>query len=191
MLNHIPTVTFLISNRHSIRGQMKNISFRNDVLPLKNMLYRLALRITLSKEEAEDIVQDTLIKIWNRRDDWQDIASIEAFSVTVCRNLSLDRLKRAGKISVISGDADINTADPTSDPYERMHYKDRIEIVRRIVDSLPEKQRSCMQLRDFEGKSYRDIAKVLGMTEEQVKINIYRARQTVKQKYLQYDKYGL
>ena len=45
---------------------MKNISFRNDVLPLKNVLYRLALRITLNKEEAEDIVQDTLMKVWIR-----------------------------------------------------------------------------------------------------------------------------
>lgn len=75
---------------------MKNISFRDDVLPLKNVLYRLALRITLNREEAEDIVQDTLVKVWNRRDDWQDIDSIEAFSLTVCRNLSLDRMKRAG-----------------------------------------------------------------------------------------------
>ena len=52
---------------------MNNISFRNDVLPLKNVLYRLALRITLNHEEAEDVVQDTLIKIWNRRDSWQNI----------------------------------------------------------------------------------------------------------------------
>ncbi|MCD8297309.1 MAG: sigma-70 family RNA polymerase sigma factor [Prevotella sp.] len=170
---------------------MKNISFRNDVLPLKNMLYRIALRITLSKEDAEDIVQDTLIRIWNRRDDWQDIASIEAFSITVCRNMSLDKLKKAGKVNVLFGVTDDDAADPASDPFERMHHKDRIEIVRRIVDSLPEKQRICMQLRDFEGKSYRDIAKILAITEEQVKVNIYRARQTVKKKYLEYDKYGL
>ena len=57
---------------------MKNISFRNDVLPLKNVLYRLALRITLSHEEAEDIVQETLIKVWNKRDSWEEIESIEA-----------------------------------------------------------------------------------------------------------------
>ena len=55
---------------------MENISFRNDVLPLKNVLYRLALRITLNREEAEDIVQDTLLKVWNRRDDLQDIEYI-------------------------------------------------------------------------------------------------------------------
>ena len=56
---------------------------------------------------------------------------------------------------------------------------------------LPEKQKSCMQLRDFEGKSYKEVAAALGMTEEQVKVNIFRARQTVKQKYNEIDKYGL
>ena len=68
---------------------MKNISFRDDILPLKNQLFRLALRITLNRFEAEDIVQDTLIKVWNRRSDWEDIDSIEAFSLTICRNLSI------------------------------------------------------------------------------------------------------
>lgn len=170
---------------------MKNISFRNDVLPLKNVLYRLALRITLSHEEAEDIVQDTLLKVWNRRDDWQDIDSIEAFSLTVCRNLSLDRIKKAGRDNRPIADEDTASADTASDPYERMIQRDRIETVRRIVNALPEKQKSCMQLRDFEGKTYREIAGVLGMTEEQVKINIFRARQTVKQKYKELDKYGL
>ena len=65
---------------------MNTVSFRNDILPLKDVLYRLALRITLNKEEAEDIVQDTLIKVWNKRADWADIASIEGFCLTVCRN---------------------------------------------------------------------------------------------------------
>ena len=66
---------------------MKNISFRNDVLPLKNTLYRLALRITLDSADAEDIVQETLIKVWNRRAQWEEIENIEAFCLTICRNL--------------------------------------------------------------------------------------------------------
>ena len=53
---------------------MKKISFRNDILPMKDMLFRLAMRITLSREEAEDIVQDTLIKVWNKRDSWLSTA---------------------------------------------------------------------------------------------------------------------
>lgn len=73
---------------------MKEISFRNDVLPLKDKLFRLALRITLNREEAEDIVQDTLIKVWNSRDKWQQLESIEAYSLTIARNLSLDRIKK-------------------------------------------------------------------------------------------------
>ena len=170
---------------------MKKVSFRNDVLPLKNELFRLALRITLNRVEAEDIVQDTLIKVWDRRFEWESIDSIEAFSLTVCRNLSLDRLRKKEN----SNDSleDVNIAEPvaSSNPQDRMIQEDRVSLVRQIIDSLPKKQRSCMQLRDFEGKSYKEIAQVLDITEEQVKVNIFRARQMVKQKYLKLDNYGL
>ena len=170
---------------------MKKVSFRNDVLPLKNELFRLALRITLNRVEAEDIVQDTLIKIWDRRFEWESIDSIEAFSLTVCRNLSLDRLRKKEN----SNDSleDVNIAEPvaSSNPQDRMIQEDRVSLVRQIIDSLPEKQRSCMQLRDFEGKSYKEIAQVLDITEEQVKVNIFRARQMVKHTYLKLDNYGL
>ena len=77
---------------------MKNISFKNDVLPLKNQLYRLALRITLDSAEAEDIVQETLIKVWNKRDSWDEIESIEAFSFTICRNIALDSIISKEKV---------------------------------------------------------------------------------------------
>ena len=73
---------------------MKKVSFRNDILPLKNILYRLALRITCNNAEAEDIVQDTLMKVWNRRERWDEIDSIEAFCMTICRNLALDRMRK-------------------------------------------------------------------------------------------------
>jgi len=79
----------------------------------------------------------------------------------------------------------------SSNPQDRMIEEDKISLVKQIVDALPEKQRSCMQLRDFEGKSYKEIAEILEISEEQVKVNIFRARQTVKQKYLKLDNYGL
>ena len=72
---------------------MEKISFRNNVLPLKNILYRLALRITQSEEDAKDIVQDTLLKVWDKKDEWNEIESIEALSMTICRDLALDRIK--------------------------------------------------------------------------------------------------
>ena len=170
---------------------MKEISFRNDVLPLKDKLFRLALRITLNREEAEDIVPDTLIKVWNSRDRWQQLDSIEAYSLTVARNLSLDRIKKMENQNGSLEDEKTERLDATSNPSERMIQKDKLDIVKRMIDELPEKQRSCIQLRDIEGKAYKDIAQILGITEEQVKINIFRARQTIKQRFQQFDKYGL
>ena len=159
---------------------MKEISFRNDVLPLKNKLFRLALRITLNREEAEDVVQDTMIKVWNARERWQDLESIEAFSLTIARNLSLDRIKKKENQNDSIENEKIEQPDTASTPSERMIQKDKLDIVRKMIDELPEKQRSCLQLRDIEGKAYREIAEILEITEEQVKVNIFRARQTVK-----------
>ena len=166
---------------------MKNVSFRNDVLPLKDVLYRLPLRITLRHEDAEDIVQDTLMKVWNKRDDWENLESIEAYSLTVCRHLALDRIKRKDRQNESLDDIHLNHTAGQVNPYEQMLQRDRLELVKRIVNALPEKQRTCMQLRDFEGKSYKEISAVMGISEDQVKINIFRARQAVKQKYQQLE----
>ena len=170
---------------------MKEISFRNDVLPLKNKLFRLALRITLNREEAEDVVQDTLMKVWNSRDKWQQLESIEAYSLTIARNLSLDRIKKMDNNNGSLEEEQVERQDQASTPSERMSQKDKLDIVRKIIDELPEKQRSCLQLRDIEGKAYKEIANILSITEEQVKVNIFRARQTVKQRFQQFDRYGL
>ena len=171
---------------------MSKIDFRNDVLPLKNELYRLALRITLNHAEAEDVVQETMIRVWNRREQWDTIENIEAFCLTICRNLALDRSKLAERQNA-SLDEGIDAADHSysANPEEQTLQRDRVELVRRLIDQLPEKQRSCMQLRDIEGKSYKEIAEVMGITEQQVKVNIFRARQTIKQKYSETEQYGL
>ena len=172
---------------------MKKISFRNDVLPLKNELYRLALRITLNPAEAEDILQETMIKVWNRREQWDNIESIEAFCLTICRNISLDKMRKMENQnqSLSEGEHDAPDQSYSSNPEEQAMQQDRMQLIRQLINQLPEKQRSVMQLRDFEGKSYKEIAKVMGISEEQVKVNIFRARQTIRQKYFETEKYGL
>ena len=170
---------------------MKNISFRNDVLPLKNELYRLALRITLNNAEAEDIVQETMIRIWKKKEEWGDIESIEAFSLTICRNLSLDHTKKKENVNLTFDDDSHDSEDISPNPYEQLTHNDRVALVKRLINELPERQRSVMQLRDIEGKSYKEIATILGMSEDQVKINIFRARQRIKQKYSEFENYGL
>jgi RNA polymerase sigma-70 factor (ECF subfamily) len=172
---------------------MKKISFQNDILPLKNELYRLALRITLNPAEAEDVVQDTMIKVWNRREQWDEIESIEAFCLTICRNLSLDRMRKLENQnqSLEEGEHDSPDHSYSSNPEEQAMQRDRVELIRRLINELPEKQRSAMHLREFEGKSYKEIASIMAISEEQVKVNIFRARQAIRQKYIESEKYGL
>jgi RNA polymerase sigma-70 factor (ECF subfamily) len=171
---------------------MKKIDFRTDILPLKNELYRLALRITLNPAEAEDIVQDTMIKVWNRREQWEQIESIEAFCMTICRNLALDKTKQvANQTAQIEESHEPADRSYASNPEEQAVQRDRINLIRRLIEQLPEKQRTCMQLRDVEGKSYKEIAQVMDISEQQVKINIFRARQTIRQQFLETESYGL
>lgn len=172
---------------------MKEISFRTDVLPLKNELFRLALRITLNREDAEDVVQETMMKVWNRREQWQQIESMEAFCLTICRNVALDHQKRMENQNVSLEDEETLTShlSPLASPEEKAVERDRVERVRNLMNQLPEKQRTCIQLRDVEGKSYKEIAAVMDITEQQVKINIFRARQTIKQAFLKQERYGL
>ena len=174
---------------------MKEISFRTDVLPLKDELFRLALRITLNRADAEDVVQETMLKVWNRRDSWAELESIEAYCLTICRNLALDKMKRAEhqNTSLEEGGGGDEHADYSyaSNPEEQAVQRDRVELVRKLMSQLPEKQRTCMQLRDMEGKPYKEIADVIGITEQQVKINIFRARQTLKLKFQQLEQHGL
>lgn len=149
----------------------------------------MALRITLNPAEAEDVVQETMIKVWNRRDSWETIDNMETFCSTVCRNLALDKTRHMGNQTLsLEGEMEPSDSSHHANPEEQAIQRDRIRLVRQLIDQLPEKQRSCMQLRDIEGKSYKDIATVLDITEEQVKINIFRARQTIKEQFKKADK---
>lgn len=160
------------------------MDFKTDILPLKNKLYRLALRITLNPHEAEDIVQDTLIRVWNRRDTWDQIESIDAFTTTICRNIALDYNKRHDNHNASLDEMTIERVDNSADPLLQLEHNDNINRIQSIMNALPEKQRTCMQLRDFEGKTYKEIADILSITEEQVKISIFRARKAVKESIL-------
>ena len=168
---------------------MKQISFQTDVLPLKNELFRMAFRMTQNRAEAEDVVQETMMKVWSRREQWEQLESIEAFCLTVCRNVALDKLRRMDN-QAQSLDATIDPADRShgANPEEQAVQRDRVRLVRRLISLLPEKQRTCMQLRDMEGKSYKDIARVMGISEQQVKVSIFRARQAVKEQFQKIEK---
>lgn len=169
---------------------MKEISFRDDILPLKDRLFRLALSITLDRADAEDVVQDTLIRVWNKRDEWAQIDSIEAYTLTVCRHLALDLNGKAGRQN-LPLDESRDEAPAERTPYEELDARQRLDIVKKLIGSLPETQRTIMELRDVEGKSYKDIADILQLSEDQVKVYLFRARQKVKMQFSKIEEYGL
>ena len=169
---------------------MQEISFLDDILPLKDKLFRLALRITFDRAEAEDVVQDTMIRVWNKREEWTQFGSIEAYCLTVAKNLAIDRSQKK-EAQNVELTPEMEEESEISGPYDQLVNNERMSIIHRLINELPEKQRLIMQLRDIEGESYKEIAKILNLTEEQVKVNLFRARQKVKQRYLEIDEYGL
>lgn len=161
---------------------MKEISFKNDVLPLKDKLFRLALRITSNREEAEDIVQETLIKLWNQRDKWSAIQNMETYSMTVCRNLALDSINKRERQNISLDETAHDQPDISRTQDEALIRQQQMDSIQAIIQQLPEKQRTIILLRDIEEKSYQEIADIMGVSLSDVKVNLFRARQTVKTK---------
>ena len=152
-------------------------------------MYRLALRITLNSQEAEDVVQDVIIKVWRQSQSSTgvQIENMAAYLLRLTRNLSIDRQRMKANQTesldaMMSGEDGEHLVSTDAAQAERRAYvAERLSLVRRVMEGLPEKQRTAMQLRDFEGKTYKEIAAIMEITEEQVKVSIFRARQTVKQ----------
>ena len=162
-----------------------------DLLPLKHKLFRLALRVTQNREEAEDVVEDVLVKAWESRATWDELQSLEAYCLTMCRNLALDRIALHERRNASLDTSHLQTPDPVRSPHECLEQEERLRVVRAIIDQLPEKQRTVIHLRDMEGKSTAEVATLLDMTEANVKVLLHRARQFIKKTYLKIENYGL
>ncbi|MBQ0103117.1 MAG: RNA polymerase sigma factor [Prevotellaceae bacterium] len=162
---------------------MKEISFKNDILPLGDLLFRLALRIVGgNRPEAEDIVQDTLIRLWENKEQLADINNIQSYAMTICRNLALDHKEKFENQNISLCETDHDRADDHDSPDKALIKKQQYETAEQIINQLPEKQRTLVQLRDIEGKNYQEMADITGLTLADVKVTLFRARQTLKEK---------
>ena len=107
---------------------MQEISFRNDILPLKDKLFRLALRITLDRAEAEDVVQDTMIRVWNKRDEWSQFESVEAYCLTVAKNLAIDRSQKK-EAQNVELTPEMEEEPDANSPYDQMIHDERLSLI--------------------------------------------------------------
>ena len=151
------------------------------ILPIKDKLYRYALRIVGNEMTAEDVVQEVLIKVWQKKSDLEKIENKEAWCMTVTRNLALDKLRRK-KVIHDNVDDHRNIADNGMTPYRSLQSDDTMGIIQHAMSQLPESQQQVIHLRDVEGYSYQEIADITGYSLDKVKVYLHRARITLRHK---------
>ena len=157
--------------------------FKEKVLPVSHKIYRYAHRLLGNVHDAEDVVQDIWMKLWDRREQMAEVKNIEAFAFRMTRNLCLDKIKL--KKPQYYDDRDetayrFDEADRQPDPERRLELKDTMEQVNHIIGSLPEQQQTLIQLRDIEGMEYEEIAAITGLELNAIRVNISRARKKLR-----------
>jgi len=163
--------------------------FQKEVLPLKNKLYRFAYRLLNHREEAEDMVQEAIIRLWTKRDDLGNYNSIEALAMTITRNMCLDFLKSAGHLT--AGEEDYPAAGNHATPHQITEMNDTIGLVHRLINSLPGRQKIIIHLRDVEGYEYEEIAAIMDMNLNAVRVSLSRARKRVRDALVNANSYEL
>lgn len=157
--------------------------FKIQVLPLQDKLYSFALRFLGDSEDAKDAVQEVFVKLWKLRDSLDSYRSLVAFAMTVTRNHCLDRIK-AKRTIPIEDNKVYSSQIVNATPGDILEKKDLAEIVRKIINELPENQRSVIQLRDIDGFDNQEIGEVLKMDTNNVRVLLSRARKKVREELL-------
>lgn len=162
---------------------MNSLLFHTTILPIRHKLYRFALRITGRPHDAEDVVQEVMEKVWKTSQvQTEQVQNWEAWCMVLTRNRSLDKNKsvQARRFDPLDQVNDLHGHH--DNPAQEMEFKDLARMIRHYMQQLPEKQRLVMHLRDVEELSYEEIAATLDISIDQVKINLHRARKTIRAK---------
>ena len=168
---------------------MKQSEFLNKIMPVKDKLFRMAKRLLVSTEEAEDATQEVLLKLWRNNSKIENYKSVEAFAMTMTKNFCLDRLKskQAGNLTLVHS----NYTDGNTSLQSQVEAVDSVDWVRRIMEELPEQQKMVLQLRDVEEYDYEEIAEMLDMKPTAVRVTLSRARKIVREKLMEKHNYGI
>ena len=156
--------------------------FKQLLLPLYPRLQRVALRLLGNAEDAEDMVQEVYMKLWSKRDALPDVKDVEAYCVTLTKNMCIDRLRIAE-----ADKADVDEVPTmlaaTDDMEAQVERHDAVEQVKRIIGTLPEHQQQVITLRDMEDCSFEEIAEQTGLTAVNVRMLLSRARRTIRERF--------
>jgi RNA polymerase sigma-70 factor (ECF subfamily) len=169
---------------------MQTEEFQRLFIEMKDKLYRFSLRIVRSSDVAEDVVQEVMIKLWTKRDRMESIDNINGWLMVLARNLSIDKV-RSKHHSTGSLETAYYVQDGETKPDRQAEQSDLMEQIEAAVQQLPETQRLVFHLRDVEGMTYREVSDILDLSLENVKVNLFRARQKLRKLLKQVESYGI
>ena len=164
--------------------------YKTEVLPLKNKLYRLALRLLGGHEDARDAVQETFLKLWNLRDRLAAYRSVEAFAMTMIKNHCLDKIKARRTVSLEEVYLQPESETTTSAEERRLEVEETCRRIKNLMNNLPEQQRLIIQMRDVEGYEFEEISEVTEMNVNAIRVNLSRARKRLKELYINMESHG-
>jgi|TARA_B110000967_G_scaffold199723_1_gene234477 RNA polymerase sigma-70 factor (ECF subfamily) len=168
---------------------MNETEYLKIVIPFKDKIFRVARRLLVSVEEAEDATQEVLLKLWNHRQKFKDYNSPEAFAMTMTKNWCFDRLKskQAQNLKIVHN----NYEDHSQSLQKSIEVNDSLRWVEKHMETLPAKQKLILQLRDIEQYEFNEIAKILDMTEATIRVSLSRARKSIREKLTKTHNYGI
>ncbi|MCI1647042.1 MAG: sigma-70 family RNA polymerase sigma factor [Bacteroides sp.] len=157
--------------------------FKINVLPLRSKLLNYAKKYSDNPNDAEDAVQEVMLKLWERRDDLEQYRNIEAYAVTMIHNLCTDMWR--SKYTLNLPLKDIEETDGSKIPERFVEIHDEMHLMQEIINSLPTVQRTIMRMKDIEGYETDEITKITGCSSEAIRSNLSRARKKVRDIYIQ------
>jgi RNA polymerase sigma-70 factor (ECF subfamily) len=160
--------------------------FKTDIIPLRQKLLALASQMLENRDDAEDVVQEVLLKLWTIREQLDGIANPAGFAMQTTRNLCIDRLRT--RKPVVETEDSISGADEHT-PYSDVERKDSVRIIKQIIESLPGLQKIIIHLRDMEGYELEEIAAITGTQLSAVTVNLSRARKKVRDRFIEINNY--
>lgn len=168
---------------------MNQSEFLTIVMPFKDKVFRLAKRLLVSTEEAEDATQELFFKLWNRKEKLKEYKSVEAFAMTMTKNYCFDRLKskQASNLTLIHS----NYKEKDTSLDRRIELNDSVSLVHQLIENLPEQQKIIIQLRDIEQYEFDEIAKLLDLKPTAIRVSLSRARKTIREQLTKQHNYGI
>ena len=161
--------------------------FKQRFMPFHRRLYRVGYHLTGNAQDAEDLLQDTYLKLWQKRDDLREEAMTEAYLVALMQNLFRDqrRLKRIDT----SEDIDDHAEPPDEQSLSQtIEAKDEAQQMGVLMDQLPERDSTILKMHLVEDKSYEEIERDTGLSQGNLRIIMMRTKQKLKQQYLKLTK---